>query len=139
MERYLVRMNYQNAQPGPAGRRERGEGRLKAIVYTAVFALAIYVGVKIVPPYMANYQLSDKLEETARFALVNRYDDEKIRDVIFKEIQNLEIPVTRDQIKVTADLSAVQISLDYTVPVDLIVYNLNLHFTPSSKNKSLVN
>ena len=27
--------------------------------------------------------------------------------------------------------------VDYTVPVDLLVYQMNLHFTPSSENKNL--
>jgi hypothetical protein len=31
----------------------------------------------------------------------------------------------------------VKISMDYTIPVDLLVYQLNLHFTPSSENKAL--
>jgi hypothetical protein len=28
--------------------------------------------------------------------------------------------------------------LDYTVPIDLLVYKMQLHFTPSSENKSLL-
>jgi len=31
----------------------------------------------------------------------------------------------------------VKISLEYTVPVDLLVYSTELHFTPSSENKAL--
>jgi hypothetical protein len=120
-----------------AQRSERGEGRLKAILFTAIFAFAIYAGVKIVPPYVNNYQLADKMQETARFAVVNRYDEDKVRDVIFKEVQDLEIPVKREEIKVVANVSVVKISLEYTVPIDLIFYHFDLHFTPSSENKSL--
>ena len=104
---------------------------MKAILFTAIFAFAIYAGVKIVPPYVNNYQLADKMQETARFAVVNRYDEEKVRDVIFKEVQDLEIPVKREEIKVVANVSVVKISLD------LIFYHFDLHFTPSSENKSL--
>jgi hypothetical protein len=118
-------------------RSERGAGRLKAILYTAVFAFAIYSAVKMVPPYLANYQIADKMQETARFAVVNRYDEEKVRDVIFREIQDLEIPVKREEIKVVSNAAEVKISLDYTVPIDLLFYHFDLHFTPSSVNKSL--
>jgi hypothetical protein len=118
-------------------RSERGEGKLKAIVFTVVFAFFIYSAVKILPPYIANYQIADKMQETARFAVVNRYDEEKVRDVIFKEIQDLEIPVKREEIKVVVNVSLVKIDLDYTVPIDLLVYHFDLHFTPSSVNKSL--
>lgn len=116
---------------------ERGAGKLKAIVFTAVFAFVIYSAIKIIPPYVNNYQIVDKMQETARFAVVNRYDEEKVRDVIFKEIQDLEIPVKREEIKVVANVSEVKISLDYTVPIDLLFYHFDLHFTPSSVNKSL--
>lgn len=116
---------------------ERGEGRLKAIIYTAVLLLGIYSAVKLVPPYMANYQLSDKMQELARYAVVNRYTEEQIRDNVYKAVQDLEIPVKREEIKVSSSNTLVKISLDYTVPVDLLFYHLDLHFTPSSENKSL--
>jgi hypothetical protein len=117
--------------------RERGAGKLKAIVYTVVFLLLIYSAFKIVPAYVSDYQLTDKMQEQARFAIVNRYTDEQIRDNVYKVIQDLEIPAKREDIKVTATQSGVKIWLDYTVPVDLFFYRTQLHFSPSSENKSL--
>ena len=122
---------------GSAWGSQGGEGRLKAILYTAVFVAFIFVAIKIVPPYVLEYQLTDKMQEQARFAVVNRLSDEQIRTVIYKEIQDLGIPAKKEDIKVTANMQAVTISVDYTVPVDLIVYHLDLHFTPSTENKSL--
>lgn len=122
---------------GNAWRSQRGEGRLKAILYTVVFVSFIFVAIKIVPPYVAEYQLVDKMQEQARFAVVNRSNDEQIRNIIYKEIQDLEIPAKREDIKVAASMQVVTISVDYTVPVDLLVYHLDLHFTPSTQNKSL--
>ncbi len=117
---------------------ERGEGRLKAIVYTAILVFAIYSAVKILPSYVSNYQLQDKMQEQARFAVVNRYPEEHIRDLIFKEVQDLDVPVKREEIKIVSNSGVVRISMDYTVPIDLFVYRFNLHFTPSSENKSLL-
>jgi len=122
----------------PGNRRdERGEGKLKAVLYTAVIALVIYSAVKIVPAYVSNYQLSDKMQEQARFAVVNRYSEEQIRENIFKMVQELEIPAKRDDIKVVASNAVVRISLNYTVPVDLFFYHMDLSFSPSSENKAL--
>jgi hypothetical protein len=118
-------------------RSERGEGRLKAILFTAVIVLVIYSAVKIIPPYVSDYQLSDKIQEQARFAAVNRYTEEQIRDNIFKVVQELEIPVKREDIKVAAINAVVKISLKYTVPVDLFFYHMELNFSPSSENKAL--
>jgi len=116
---------------------ERGEGKLKAVVVIAVIALAIYSAVKIVPAYFSDYQLSDKMQEQARFAVVNRYTEEQIREILFKTMQELEIPAKREDIKIVATNAVVKISLNYTVPVDLFFYHLDLHFSPSSENKAL--
>lgn len=122
---------------GASSRSQQGGGALKAILWTAVLVYAAYAGYKLIPVYIANYQLQDKMQEEARFAVVNRYTEDQVRDVIFKEVQDLEIPTRKDEIKVYSTLQVVRISLDYTVPVDLLFYKMQLHFTPSSENKAV--
>ena len=117
---------------------QRGAGKFKAIAYTAIVVFGIFCAVRLLPPYLAEYQLSDKMQEQARFAVVNRYTEDQIRDTIFKEAQDLDVPIKKEDIKVLASTSVVRISLDYTVPIDLLVYKMDLHFTPSSENKSLL-
>ncbi len=116
---------------------ERGGGTIKAILWTAILVYGAFVAYKIIPAYVAEYQLADKMQEQARFAVVNRYTEDQIRDNIFKVVQDLEIPVKRDQIKIVDTQQVVKISMDYTIPVDLLVYHLDLHFTPASENKEL--
>jgi hypothetical protein len=134
----LVKLEDIRDRQTPAHRRdESGAGRLKAIVVLVVLVFAIYAAVKIVPSYVSNYELSDKMQEQARFAVVNRYTEEQIREKIFKVVQELDIPVNRESIKVVSNNSIVKISMEYSVPVDLLVYHTELHFSPSSENKSL--
>src|SRR5260370_6240504 len=118
-------------------RTERGEGKLKGIVIVAVVVLAIYSAWKIVPAYVNDYQLSDKMQEQARFAVLNRYFEDQIRNNIFKVVEDLDSPVKRLAIKVVSTDGIVNIAVDYTVPVDLFFYHLDLHFSPSSENKAL--
>jgi hypothetical protein len=118
-------------------RSQRGGGTIKAILWSAILIYGAFVAYKILPAYVAEYQLADKMQEQARFSVVNHYSDEQVRDNIFKVVKDLEIPVKREEIKVVANSDVVKISMDYTVPVDLLVYQLNLHFTPSSENKNL--
>ena len=120
-----------------AAHSEQGGGTIKAILWTILLIYGAFVAYKILPAYVAEYQLADKMQEQARFAVVNRYPEEQIRDSIFKVIKDLEIPVKREDIKIEATQDVVRIACDYTVPVDLLVYQLNLHFTPSSENKNL--
>lgn len=121
----------------PSSRSQRGAGTIKALVWTAILIYGAFAAYKIIPPYVAEYQLSDKMQEQARFAVVNRYSEERVRDEVYKTVQDLEIPVKREDIKVVSNNSIVKISLDYYVPVDLLVYHLELHFTPESENRSL--
>ena len=114
-------------------RSQQGEGKLKAIIYTLVLILGVYTAVKMVPPFVADYQLKDKIAEQARFAVVNRYPDDQVRDVIFKVIQDLDIPAKREDIKVDHTNHGLRISVSYTVPVDLKFYKTDLSFSPSSE------
>lgn len=121
------------------GRRvERGAVTLKTVVLVALAVLAIYLAFKLVPPYVSEYQLQDKMQELARFGIVNHYSDEQIRENVFKVAQDLDLPAKREDIKVTVTQSIVRISLEYTVPVDLLFYSTELHFSPSSENKSIM-
>jgi len=117
---------------------QQGEGKAKALAFTAILFFAVFVAFKLLPPYLAEYELADKMQELARFAVVNRYSDEQIREHVFKEVKNLEIPLNREDIKVEASPEKVKISVDYRVPIDLFVYHLELHFTPSSQDKNII-
>jgi hypothetical protein len=120
------------------GSSERGAGQLKTVLVVAIIALIIYSAIKIVPSYVNNYQLADKMEEQARFAVVNRYTEEQVRDNIFKVCQELEIPAKKEDIKVVSNNAVVKISLQYIVPVDVLTFHLDLHFAPTSENKALI-
>ena len=117
--------------------RERGGSKLKAILWLLVFVAGALTAFKVVPVYIDNYSLQDKMLTEARFATVNHPTEDRIRDDIFKEIQELEIPAHREDIKVEASSRGVKISVDYTVNVDLKVYQLKLHFSPAVDNRSL--
>ena len=107
------------------------------MIVTAILLLGVFAGVKVIPPYVAYYQLNDKVQEIARFGVVEHNTEDQIKEKVFKTIEDLEIPATRDNIKVIAGSSRVAISVDYTVPVDILFYHVDLHFTPNSENKSI--
>jgi len=117
---------------------QRGEGRLKAIIYTVILVAGIYAAFKLVPLYVANYQLKDKISEQARFAVVNRYTDDQIRDILFKVIQDLDIPAKREDIKIEQTRTGLLISVNYTVPVDFKVYKTEINFRPSSEGLDIM-
>jgi hypothetical protein len=75
------------------------------------------------------------MTEQARFAIVNRYTEEQIRDNIFRTIQDLDIPATRDDVKVANTNQGIAITVNYTVPVDLVVYKTDLNFATSTEGR----
>jgi hypothetical protein len=118
-------------------RSERGEGTFKAILFTVVLVIAAYAAFKTVPAYVDNYQLKDKMQEIARYAVVNRESEEQIRDQVAKQLDDLRIPVKPDQIKIVALQKRVTINVDYAIPIDLAVYQTELHFSDNADNSSL--
>ena len=114
-------------------RSQRGEGRLKAIIYLGILIAAVLIAVKVVPVYVAEYQLKDKITEQARFAVVNRLSEDQVKDSIFRTIQDLDIPAKRDDVKVANTNRGVQISVNYTVPVDFVIYQTEINFSPTSE------
>jgi len=119
-------------------REEGGEGRLKAIIYTAILVIGVFVAFKLVPLYVAQYQLKDKMEEQARFAVVNRYSEDQVRDNIFRVIEDLDIPAKREDIKVASTTHGISISVDSTVPVDFLVYKTEMNFSSTSEGLDIM-
>lgn len=132
MDRQLIRKSRHAARHGL----ERGEGRLKTILVLVVIAIIVFAAIKIVPVYINDYELADSMQEQARFAVVNRYTEDQIRDNVYKKVLELGIPAKKEDIKVLATNSLVRISMDYTVPVDLLAYHTELHFSTNSEGKA---
>ena len=111
---------------------------MKALLYFAFLIVAVFVAVKILPAYVADYQLKDKISETAKFAIVNRYTEDQIKDNIFHTIQDLDIPATRDDVKVANTNHGIEISVNYSVPVDFLVYKTDITFSPKSEGLDIM-
>jgi hypothetical protein len=111
---------------------QRGAAKLKTVILLLVVASAIYVGAKVVPAYVANSRLQDKMWEEARFAQANRLSEEQVRDAIHREAQSLDIPIRPEDIHVEIGQRGTLINANYTVAVDLHVYQFTLNFAPTS-------
>ena len=117
---------------------ESGTITLKGILSVAFFVALIYSGVKIIPVYVNNYELQDYIQSQTPYWLTQRVPAEAIRKTILAKAEDLDLPVEAEDVAVVANQSKVSIYIDYEVPVDLKVYMLQLHFTPSSENKSII-
>ena len=117
-------------------------GTIKLILVLALLGGLVYASAELIPPYFANYQFQDTLDSEARMGTYSTKGDDVIRDAVFRKAQDLEIPITKEQIKVQRTGSGgagggVIIETDYTVHVDLPGYPVEFHFHPQSTNKSV--
>lgn len=99
----------------------------------------LFAAIQIVPPYFANYQFQDAIETESRFALTGypKRSQDDIQNEIFKKAQDLGLPVKHDDIKVDMTTGTVAISTDYSVPIDLKVYQFTLQFHPHADNHTI--
>lgn len=119
-------------------RRQRGASRLKLTIFVAVAVALLYTGVKVIPILVNDFQFQDAIESTARFASVNRQTPEDIRAAVLKEAQDEDIPIAAQDIHVKGDGGHVEIAVDYSVTVNLILYQWTLNFHPYAKNNPLI-
>jgi len=121
--------------------REHGGSKLNFLITVLVLGAMIFAAVKIVPVFLANYQLQDSMQTEARFALsaYPKKGPDDIRDDIFKKMQELDIPAKREDIKVIMDAATgnVDLGLDYSVTIDLKVYQWTKLFHVHADNHSI--
>ncbi len=110
---------------------------IKALFGLFIVVAIVWVGIKALPPYFANYQFEDVIENETKMNSYNQKSEQEIREGIVKKARELDIPLTTDQVKVQRMGSELAISADYTVHIDIPIYPFDLHFTPSSKNKRI--
>jgi hypothetical protein len=116
---------------------QRGAGRLKAVLWLAIFVSMVYVGIRVVPILYSEYLFQDAMQNTARFASVNRQTVEDIRASLLKEAKLEDLPVRPEDIHVESEAGNVRISASYSVTVDLQVYQWTLNFNPSANNNAI--
>lgn len=119
--------------------KEHGGSKLNLVITLLIMGSMVFAGIKVVPVYVDNYQFQDAIESESRFALTGypKKSIDDIRDDVWKKAQELSIPAQKEDIQVNVTNGSVSISLDYSVPIDLAVYQLNLQFHPHADNHSI--
>jgi len=118
---------------------QKGGAKINLLITLIILGSMIFAGVKVIPVYFANYQFQDSLNSESRFALTGypKRSMDDVRNDIFKKAQDLGIPAKKEDIQVSMDNGYVSISLDYSVPIDLAVYQFTLQFHPHADNHSI--
>ncbi len=116
--------------------------RIKMIVVTAGFAVAILAGYRVGWDEVANIELQGDLHDLASQSRnYVRYTpprtDEELREAVISKAKEHDIELEPSQVTVEQTGSAatptVYLAAQYSVPVNLWGFSFTMHFTPSSE------
>lgn len=117
-----------------------GVATVRLIAGLGLIAVLVLAAARVLPPYLANYQLEDVFRTQALAATYSRQSEDEIRSHVLKSAYALDVPLSAEQVRVTrgGNPGAVIVSIeaDYEVTVELPGYKFLLHFQPSSDNTS---
>ncbi len=120
-------------------RSDRGGSKLQVLFALALTAALFVAGIRIIPVYISAFKLEDEMRNKCKFAPVERKPPEVVREELLKLAHELDLPVSREQIQIAPISGAgLKISVKYTVPVDLILFNINLPFDYTVDTKSAI-
>src|SRR5208282_2084982 len=94
-------------------------GVMKSFFGLLVMAAILYAGYLLLPFFIANYQLEDTMDSTARFGAMDSHKSETaMRDDVLKEARALNVPLEAENIHVLRAYTDVMIWGEYTVHVN---------------------
>ena len=117
------------------GHREAGFLSVAGILTLLFVGAVIFAAFKLLPPYIANYQFQDSLNNIARTATYSRASETEIRDQILAEARNAGVALDASQVTVARSGANLNVGAEYVVTVDLLVRQVNLEFAPSAGNR----
>ena len=107
----------------------------------AVFVLVAFLGIKLVPIFVNNFEFEDALKNDALQSTYSTKTEEDIREMVIKHARDCDIELTPKQVHVSRNGSfgngTLLIEVNYSVPVTLPGYSTTLEFHPSSKNQGV--
>jgi len=94
----------------------RGAANVGCIVWLVILGLVGYVLWKVVPVKIATSEFYDVMQEQASFGSIK--DVKFIEFEILRKAQELQIPVTKDNLKITRSREALTVEAHYEITID---------------------
>ena len=98
----------------------------------AVLVLLGFMGIRLTPPYFANWKLQQYVNDLAADPSLASQPPETVRANIVSKAAALGLPVHNSDVRVTNPRNGLKIEVLYVVHVDLPGYSVDLHFRPAA-------
>jgi hypothetical protein len=120
-----------------ANRDQRGFISFSTILGLAIVGATVFAAIRLLPPYIANYQFQDSIDNIARNATYSQITEQDLRKQVLRQATDLGIELNDKQVTVQKDRSTVNIAINYEVPVDLVARQVVLKFAPAAGNRNI--
>lgn len=111
-------------------RRERGESQFGCLVGLILLLAAGVLAYKLIPIKVKAADLRDTVERESK----SGHDEKEITQAILRKADELEFPVTKENIKIKRSSTYITIDVEYAVPVDLPAYKFDWKFHHHTEN-----
>lgn len=103
--------------------RQTGEGKLGCVLWLIVIAALALALSRVIPVKIASARLEDFMVEQAKFT--ERMNKSQMEKAIYDHALFLELPVDKKNVSVSMGGGRVRMNVQYTVPIDFVVYTWN--------------
>ena len=103
----------------------------RGTAYLLVVAVIVFLAVQYVPLYFNAFQFNDAVRQEVKFAGSARRTIDSVREAVLLRAREYSVPVTEDDIKVTREGPFFVVDINYSVRVNLRVYQHEVHFSSS--------
>jgi len=94
----------------------RGAANVGCIIWLVILALVGYVLYKVVPVKVASAEFFDTMQEQASFGSIK--DPKFIEYEILKKAEELQLPIKKEQLKITKIRESIKVEAHYEVTIE---------------------
>ena len=118
-------------------RPQRGFLSFGLIVSLLVLASIVFLALRLLPPYISNYECEQAVQALALQATYTNMSEDDIMKSVISKADGYGIELEPHQVKVHKAEGTVDITAHYAVPVDLMVSQVELHFELLGRNQNI--
>jgi hypothetical protein len=105
---------------------------LRLAAGVAVLLVLVFIGIVLIPPYVANWKLQRYVNELIDDPAMIGQAPDTLRSRVVARAASLGLPLNGDDVQVTPSRNALRITALYVVHVDIAGYSVDLHFRPAA-------
>ncbi|HVR38754.1 MAG TPA: hypothetical protein VMU84_06635 [Thermoanaerobaculia bacterium] len=113
-------------------RRERGEGQFGCVIGLLLLLIAIFVAYKMIPVKVKAAEMRQTVVDEAKSA--GLHNDNVIRKSILAKAEELDLPITTDDVEIVRKNSNIKVDVSYVVPVEFPGFTYQWKFHHNAEN-----